>query len=244
MDPRLNIINNRLMNVKRIIAVSGGKGGIGKSLISSILALSLAKHVYRVGLLDLDFCGPSDHVILGVEGVSPEEDKGIIPPEVYRIKFMSIIYYSGSSPAPLRGKEVSNAILEMLSITLWGSLDFLIMDLPPGMGDPILDIIRLIKKVEFLVVTTQSRVALAVVKKELQVLRELGISITGVLENMKTREHSSVGEEVGNFGVPVLGSINFDYNLEDALGDTNKLLKTEFAKQLERIICESVIPGL
>ncbi|MDD4170224.1 MAG: P-loop NTPase, partial [Desulfotomaculaceae bacterium] len=217
MDPRLNIINNRLVNVRKIIAVSGGKGGIGKSITASTLALSLAKHGYRAGLLDLDFCGPSDHVILGVEGVFPKENQGIIPPEVYGIKLMSIIYYSGSSPAPLRGSEVSNAIIEMLAITLWESLDFLIMDLPPGLGDPILDIIRLIEKVEFLVVTTPSRLARAVVKKELQVLKELGLPIIGVLENMKLTEQTSVWEGVGKYGAPVLGSVNFDNNLEDSL---------------------------
>lgn len=240
MDPRLNIINNRLANVERIIAVSGGKGGIGKSLTASTLALSLARKGYRVGLFDLDFCGPSDHVILGIEGVYPEEEKGIIPPEVYGLRFMSIIYFSGGSPTPLRGSEVSNAIIEMLAITLWGSLDFLILDLPPGTGDPILDIIRLIKKVEFLVITTPSRVALAVAKKELQILRELGISITGVIENMKIREHSTVAEEVGNFGVPVLGSVDFDDNLEDSLGEAHKLLETDFARQLERIIYNKI----
>jgi len=232
MDPRLNIINNRLANIKRIIAVSGGKGGIGKSLTASTLALSLAGKGYRVGLFDLDFCGPSDHVILGIEGAGPEEDKGLIPPEIYGIRFMSIIYFSGNSPAPLRGGEVSNAIIEMLAITLWGSLDFLIMDLPPGIGDPVLDIIRLIKRVEFLVITTPSRVALSVVKKELQVLKELGMSIVGIIENMKVKEHSSAAEEFGDFGVPFLGSVDFDDNLETSLGDARKLLETNFARQL------------
>jgi len=243
MDPRLNIINNRLADVKRIIAVSGGKGGIGKSLTASTLALGLARKGYRVGLFDLDFCGPSDHVILGIEGVCPEEDKGLIPPEIYGIRFMSIIYFSGSSPAPLRGGEVSNAIVEMLAITLWGPLDFLIMDLPPGIGDAVMDVIRLIKRVEFLVITTQSRVALSVVKKELQVLKELGMSIAGIIENMRVREHSAVVEMAESFGVPVLGSVDFDENLESSLGDARKLLKTNFARQLEGIIYSRIAAG-
>lgn len=241
MDPRLNIIDKRFENVKRIIAVSGGKGGIGKSLTASTLALILTKRGFRTGLLDLDFCGPSDHVILGIEGVFPEEDKGIIPPEVLGVRFMSITYFAGYNPVPLRGGEVSNAIIEMLAITRWNELDFLIIDMPPGTGDPALDIIRLIKRVEFLVVTTQSRVALAVVKKELQVLKELGIPVAGVLENMQIKEHSTVKEELSGYDAPYLGSILFDHNLEDALGDALKLLKTDFAVQLEKIVQTNLI---
>jgi len=241
MDPRLNIIDKRFDNVKRIIAVSGGKGGIGKSLTASVLALILTKHGYRTGLLDLDFCGPSDHVILGIEGVYPEEDRGIIPPEVLGVRFMSITYFAGYNPVPLRGSEVSNAIIEMLAITRWNELDFLIIDMPPGTGDPALDIIRLIKRVEFLVVTTQSRVALAVAKKELQVLRELGIPIAGVLENMRIKEHAAVKEELSCYNVPFLGAILFDQNLEDTLGDACELLKTDFAVQLEKIVKADLI---
>ncbi|PIU29335.1 MAG: ATP-binding protein, partial [Candidatus Hydromicrobium americanum] len=77
------MIDKRLENINRLIAISGGKGGIGKSLTASTLALSLSKLGYRVGLLDLDFCGPSTHIILGIRGVYPKEEKGIIPPEVY-----------------------------------------------------------------------------------------------------------------------------------------------------------------
>ena len=153
----MNIIDKRLENIKRLIAVGGGKGGIGKSLTASTLALTLSKLGYKVGLLDLDFCGPSTHIILGIKGIYPKEEKGIIPPEIYGIRFMSIIYYAGDNPSPLRGTDISNAIIELLAITQWGELDFLIIDMPPGIGDPILDTIRLIKRVNFLIITTQSR---------------------------------------------------------------------------------------
>jgi len=92
MDPRLEIIDKRLENIKRLVAVSGGKGGTGKSLFASTLALTLSELGYKVGLLDLDFCGPSTHIILGIRGIYPEEEKGIIPPEIYGVKFLSIIY--------------------------------------------------------------------------------------------------------------------------------------------------------
>lgn len=241
MDPRLNIINKRLESIKRIIAVSGGKGGIGKSQTAAGLALNLTSQNYRVGLLDLDFCGPSSHVILGIDGVYPEEDMGIIPPLAKGIRFMSITFYSAGQPAPLRGGEISNAIIELLAITRWGELDFLIIDMPPGTGDPTLDVIRLMKRVEFLLVTTPSRVAREVMKKELSVLRELHIPVLGVLENMKLKKGSPAGEELAGLVVPFLGSIDFDEDLEEALGDTDKLLHTGFVRQLGQILQRSQV---
>ena len=235
MDPRLNIIDERLKDIKRIIAVSGGKGGIGKSSVASCLALALSKRGYKVGLLDMDFCGPSDHVILGIKDVYPEEEKGVIPPEIYGIKFMSIIYYAGDNPSPLRGNDISNALIEILSVTLWGDLDFLIIDMPPGIGDAILDVIRLIKKTEFLVVTTPSKVALETVKKVVKMLKELNIHIMGVIENMKTGE-SETKKEMEKMGIPFLGEIYYDKDFENSLGNIEKLQKTEFMRDIKNII--------
>jgi ATP-binding protein involved in chromosome partitioning len=224
-------------NISRIIAVSGGQGGIGKSVTASALALILAKDGAAVGLLDLDLCGPSDHVILGVAPDKfPEEDKGIIPPLVHGLSFMSIAYYAGYNPVPLRGGEVSNAIIEMLAITRWPDLDFLIIDMPPGTGDPALDVIRLIKRVEFLVVTTPSKVALAMAEKELTVLRELQVQVAGVLENMRMGESGvAVADVLGSFNVPVFGPVMYDQGLEAALGAGEKLLETNFAAQMSAV---------
>lgn len=232
MDPRLHIIDKRLQGIKRIIAVSGGKGGTGKSSVASVLALTLAKEGYRTGLLDLDFGGPSAHVILGVEGLFPEEDKGLIPPDVSGIRFMSIIYFTGDNPAPLRGKEISNAIIELLAVTLWGELDFLIIDMPPGMADTALDAIRLIKRMEFILVTTPSRLATEVTKRELAILQELHLPVLGLIENMLTGQHAGTAGKVAGGRTAFLGSIDFDSTLEHAIGDIDKLLQTGFAKQL------------
>ncbi|MEA1964646.1 MAG: P-loop NTPase [Candidatus Aerophobetes bacterium] len=236
MDPRLNIVEERLKEIKRLIAISGGKGGVGKSSVASTLALTLSKLGYKVGLLDLDFWGPSAHIILGIEGVFPKEEKGIIPPEIYGIKFISIIYYAGDEPSPLRGVDISNAIIELLTITRWGQLDFLIVDMPPGIGDATLDVIRLMKKVEFLIVTTQSKVTLETVKKVLGMLKELKLPILGIIENMKITNSSFVKDQLKIFDVPFLGEIDFDKNLEDSTGDMDKLLKTNFAQALKKII--------
>ena len=240
MDPRLEIIDKRLKNIKKLIAISGGKGGIGKSMIASTLAFILSESGYKVGLLDLDFCGPSTHIILGIKGIYPKEEKGIIPPEIYGIKFMSIIYYAYDNPAPLRGVDISHAMIELLAITRWGSLDFLIIDMPPGIGDATLDTIRLIKKTEFLIITTQSKVALETVKKVLKMLKELEVPIIGVIENMIITKSAFVKEQIKTFNAPFLGEIDFDKNLEDSIGDVNKLLKTDFAENLKKIVLNTL----
>ncbi|MFX1352159.1 MAG: P-loop NTPase [Promethearchaeota archaeon] len=240
MDPRINIIDERIKNVKRMIAVTGGKGGIGKSMVSSNLALVLANSGYRVGLFDMDFYGPSDHIILGISNIYPKEEKGIIPPEVHGIKFISIIYYAGDKPSPIRGIDVSNALIELLTITRWGHLDFLVIDMPPGIGDATLDAIRFMKRNEFAIVTTQSKVALETVKKMIQILREISAPILGVIENMKFRESSFVKDQLEEFSVPLLGEIAYDEGLEDAIGDANRLIKTKFFRSLREIVVNNL----
>ena len=241
MDPRLTIIERRLKDIKRIIAVSGGKGGVGKSLTASVMALIFSRLGYKTGLLDLDFGGPSIHTVLGLKGALPREEKGIIPPDAHGIKFMSIIHYAGDNPSPIRGIDISNAMIELLAITRWGRLDFLIIDMPPGIGDSTLDVIRLLKRAEFLIITTESRVTLDVVKKLLNLLKELKAPIIGVIENMKLTRSSFLSKEIGALDVPFLGEIDFDRGLEDAIGNVDDILKTRFAESMKEIIVSKEI---
>jgi ATP-binding protein involved in chromosome partitioning len=235
MDARISVIDRRLKNIGRIISVASGKGGVGKSLVASSLALNLSKKGYKVGLLDLDLYGPSAHIILGVKDVFPKEEKGIVPPDFYGIKFISIVYFTKDKPAPFRGIDISNIIIELLAITQWGSLDYLIIDMPPGIGEETLDIIRLIKNSEFLIVTTPSKVAMGSVSKLLKILKELKIPIIGVIENMSMAKSSFIRGEIGEMNLSYLGSISFDQNLESSIGDIDKLLKTNFMKDLDEI---------
>ena len=237
MDPRLSVIDKRLSKIKRIIAVASGKGGVGKSLVASTLALSLSKKGYSVGLLDLDLYGPSSHVILGINDFSfPEEEKGILPHKIDDISFMSIVYFTHDKPAPLRGIDITNIIIELLAITQWGGLDYLIIDMPPGIGDETLDVIKLVKKSEFLVVTTPSKVAMAAVSKLLKLLKELKLPIIGIVENMKMKQSDFIKGNVSNMGISYLNSIKFDENLEDSIGEPNLLVKTDFMKDFDKII--------
>jgi len=236
VDPRLSIIDERMRSIRKVIAVSSGKGGVGKSLIASTLALTLAKKGYKAGLFDLDFTSPSTHIILGIEGVQPKEDKGIVPPKIHGLEYMSIVYYSRDQATPLRGADVSNALIELLSITRWGKLDFLVLDMPPGIGDATLDLIRLIKKIEFLIVTTPSQLAFETVKKLASMLEELKIPILGIVENMKMNHLEAIRVQTRKLGLTYLIGIPYDPQIEETIGKTNKLLDTRMGKEIEQLV--------
>ena len=234
-DPRLAVIEKRLQDVGRVVAVSSGKGGVGKSMVATALALSLAEQGLKVGIMDLDFTSPSTHVILGVEGLYPEEEYGVVPPTAHGLRYMSIVHYSLDEPAPLRGEDVSNAIIELLAITRWGELDTLILDMPPGIGDATLDTLRLIPRIEFMVVTTPSVVAYQSVKRLLLLLRDLKMPVIGVLENMVMSRSSYVEDEVKSLGLRYLGALDYDEGLEAAIGDPVRLMQTGFGKGVGRL---------
>jgi ATP-binding protein involved in chromosome partitioning len=236
IDPRLEIIDRRLGKIRRIIAVSSGKGGVGKSVVASALAFSLKERGYSVGLLDLDFTSPSTHIILGVEGMFPEEEYGIIPPLVNGLRYMSITYYALDKPAPLRGADVSDAIIELLAITRWGELDYLVVDMPPGIGDANLDVIRLIRGIRFLTVTTPSRVAYETIRKQLSLLRQLKVPVIGVIENMVMKPSAFIRKQVEVDGARYLGSVGYDYKLEDAIGNVKKFSETEFFASVSKLV--------
>jgi len=237
MDVRTSVIDKRLSKIKNIISVASGKGGVGKSLVASMTALNLSKKGFKVGLLDLDLYGPSSHIILGVDDFDfPEEEKGIIPHDVNKIKFMSIVYFTQDKPAPLRGIDITNIIVELLAITQWGELDYLIIDMPPGIGDETLDVIKLVKKSSFLVVSTPSKVALGAVNKLLDILLELKIPLLGVVENMKMKESGLIEDNFKSFDVRYLGSIGFDEDLEEHIGKPKELLTSDFMNDYNDIV--------
>ena len=235
VDPRTSIINERLSRISRIIAVSSGKGGVGKSMVATTLALILAHNGCKVGLFDLDFTSPSTHIILGAKNVQPKEEKGLVPPTVYGLEYMSLVYFVGDNPAPLRGADVSNALIELLAVTQWGTLDFLVIDMPPGIGDVILDLMRLIRCIEFLIITTPSLLAFETVKKQVELLCELKMPIIGVVENMKMDVAEGVEVETEKLGLKYLGEIPYDPQVESAIGNEKELLNTVIAKKLRKV---------
>jgi ATP-binding protein involved in chromosome partitioning len=235
IDPRISMINERLRRIRRIIAVSSGKGGVGKSLVATTLALTLARKGCKVGLFDLDFTSPSTHIILGAKDAQPKEEKGIVPPVVKGLEYMSLIYYSGDNAVPLRGADTSNALIELLAVTRWSKLDYLVIDMPPGIGDAVLDLIRLVKRIEFLIVTTPSQLAFETVKKLVSLLQELKMPIIGVVENMKMNTAQNIQRQTEKLGITFLGEIPYDLKVEEAIGDENKLLGTALAQKVQEI---------
>ncbi len=244
MDPRIAVIDKRITPIKRFIAVSSGKGGVGKSLVATILALTLAQRGYKVGLFDLDFTSPSTHLILGIKDVVPKEDKGLVPPKIKGLKYMSLTHFTGDKTTPLRGTDISNALIELLAVTRWGKLDFLVVDMPPGISDVVLDLIRLVKPIEFLIVSTSSFLAFETVKKQVNLLQNLKIPVIGIVENMKMNGQERIKKETRKLGLELLAEIDYEPKIEEAIGEVKELLGTTFAQKVKEIVAKNIVGNL
>jgi ATP-binding protein involved in chromosome partitioning len=227
IDPRPEVIGRRLAPVRRILAFSSAKGGVGKSVCSVLSALALGRAGRRAGLLDLDFQGASIHLLLGAELRFPEERRGIRPLRAREsLDFMSFAAFSRESAVPLRGGEVSEALLELLAVTIWEPLDFLLVDMPPGIGDELLDVLRLLPRAEFVVVATPSALALQVVERLLALLAELRLPVLGMIENMARASGmtgASVAAAAGRHNLPLLGSVPYLPEIEALLASADPL---------------------
>jgi len=224
----LDLDNAQLKNVKHIIGIASGKGGVGKSTVAVNLACALARLGYKVGLADADVYGPSIPTMTGTEGSSPSavEQDGkelMIPIEKYGVKWMSIGYFAERGQALIwRGPMACNALKQMVLQVRWGELDYLLVDMPPGTGDIHISLAQDIPMEAAIIVTTPQNVALADVEKGVNMFRNKSInrSILGLVENMAwftPREHPDekyyiFGNDGGSMmaaslGIEVLGRI-------------------------------------
>lgn len=243
IDPRVSIIDKRLSSVKRIVVFASGKGGVGKSSLSTVSSLLLAKQGYRTGLLDFDFHGASDHLFLGADLSFPEESYGILPHKLaFGLRFMSIAFFTGEHGVPLRGPDITNAILELLTVTIWDKLDFLIVDMPPGIGDEVLDLIRFMNRSEIVIVTSPSVVSVKVVKRLLDVFLHLKMPMLGIVENLRRPEAVSLNlseiELARERRIPFLGSIPAIADFEEAIGNPELLVSGGFGLEAARILAQ------
>ena len=227
IDPRLAVLDARLAGVRRILAVTGGKGGIGKSVVSCLCALATADRGRRTGLFDLDLTSPTDHVILGAPMGFPSEEFGIDPLQHAGLHLMSLAMFAGSTPAPLRGTALTDAVLELCAITRWGELDLLVLDMPPGIGDTALDTMRFLPRCEYLAVTQPSLVVHETVRRTLRLLGERDARVLGLVENRQRDTAATAARALaGDTGVQWLGGIPDDGDLEGALGAVGRLRRT------------------
>ncbi len=177
-------------NIKTLIAVASGKGGVGKSTISVNLAVLLAQMGAKVGLMDADVYGPNIPMMMGVNQLPPQSGEGgILPAEAYKVKMISIGFMvKPDQPIVWRGPMLHSAMQQFVRDVLWGDLDYLIVDLPPGTGDAQLSLAQTISITGGVIVTLPQQVSLEDARRGLEMFRQLDIPIIGVVENMSYLE--------------------------------------------------------
>ncbi len=196
-----------MANVKNIIAVASGKGGVGKSTTAVNLALALSEDGARVGILDADIYGPSIGQMLGIpEGRRPDvttvgEEQMFVPVEAYGLKSNSMAYLiTEQTPMVWRGPMASSALLQLLNQTAWGELDYLVVDLPPGTGDIQLTLAQKVPVAGSVIVTTPQDLALLDARKGVEMFRKVEVPVLGIVENMSVHVCSNCGHAEHLFG--------------------------------------------
>jgi ATP-binding protein involved in chromosome partitioning len=206
-----------LPEVRNIIAVASGKGGVGKSTTAVNLALALSVEGARVGILDADIYGPSIPLMLGVAGESPTSDDGqsLNPLAAHGLQVMSIGFLiEADQPMVWRGPMVTQALNQMLQQTRWQDLDYLIVDMPPGTGDIQLTLSQQVPVSGAVIVTTPQDIALLDARKGLQMFRKVSVPVLGVIENMSTHVCSQCGHEEPLFGSGGGAAMAKDFDVE------------------------------
>ena len=203
-------------NVKNIIAVASGKGGVGKSTTAVNLALALSAEGAVVGILDADIYGPSQPTMLGIQGRPESRDgKSLEPMEAHGLQAMSIGFLIDvETPMVWRGPMVTQALEQLLTETRWRELDYLVVDLPPGTGDIQLTLAQKVPVTGAIIVTTPQDIALLDARKGLKMFEKVGIPIIGIVENMSTHICSKCGHEEHIFGMGGGEKMCKDYNVE------------------------------
>src|SRR4029077_21218053 len=221
--------------VKTLVAVASGKGGVGKTTVAVNLAIALARMGAAVGLMDADVYGPNVPLMLGTEEQPRAlSERQILPVEVYGLKVISMgLLNPGDKPMIWRGPMLHSVMQQFLRSVVWGELDYLIVDLPPGTGDVQLSLIQIVPVTGAVLVTTPSAVALADVRKAIEMFRQVEVDILGIVENMSFFNcphcqgridvfgHCEGRRIAGTYGVPLLGEIEIDPQMRIG-GDTGK----------------------
>ena len=243
-------IPETLRRVKNIIGIFSAKGGVGKSAISLQTALALKDKGFKVGLVDADIYGPSQPVMLNAKPVDLKLTKEQIIETLVKegIKFISMGLISDEKmPVIWRGPMVSGAVMQLLSQTDWGNLDYLIVDTPPGTGDVQLTLLQRIPLTSSVIVTTPQEVSISDCKKGIEMINKLGLPISGLIENMSWFQPDKEGRKYYLFGKDGGKKLADEYSL-DLLGQLplieleedknlmeNEVLKIEFSSIADKL---------
>jgi ATP-binding protein involved in chromosome partitioning len=249
-------LQSRLCRIRHKVVVLSGKGGVGKSTVAVNLAMGLVMAGQRVGLLDVDIHGPSIPTMLGLERVALQgSEEGMLPIELDRLKVMSLGFLLPNPDDAViwRGPMKASVIKQFLKDVLWGDLDFLIIDSPPGTGDEPLSVCQLIGSLDgAVVVTTPQKVAAVDVRKSITFCRQLNLPVLGVVENMSGFVCPKCGEVTqilplgggrriaGDMGVPFLGAIPMDPQIAQSC-DSGRAYVRHFAATPTAKIMQAII---
>ena len=248
-----------LPDIKHIIAVASGKGGVGKSTVAANLAVALAQSGLRVGILDADIYGPSVPTLFGLRGQKPvQQDNKIEPLQAHGVAVMSIgLMLDETAPLVWRGPMVQSAILQLLRDVNWGVLDVLVLDMPPGTGDAQLTVAQKLSLSGAVIVSTPQDIALLDATKGIEMFRKVNVPILGLIENMSLFCCPNCGTQSAIFGnggaqaraaemkVPFLGALPLDPALRAASDAGTPLAGPEFQAIAKKITAAllSIIPA-
>ena len=215
--------DNLIPGVKYTIAISSGKGGVGKSTVAVNLAVALVKQGAKVGLMDADMYGPNIPMMMGIRKPPEQKDGKLLPAESHGVKLISMGFFvPEETPLTWRGPMIHTAIQQFFRDVAWGDLDYLLVDLPPGTGDAQLSISQLVPLSGAVIVTTPQEVALHDSRKGLVMFQKVNVPILGIIENMSYYICGKCGERTEIFsygggeraaeklGIPFLGRIPID----------------------------------
>ena len=227
----LRVPPHELSKVKRVIAVVSGKGGVGKSLVTALSAVAMNRAGYSVGILDADVTGPSIPKLFGVKGVLRGSESGAYPTVSeggVKIVSMNLLLQNATDPVLWRGPIIAGIVKQFWQEIIWGDVDYLFVDMPPGTGDVPLTVFQSLPVDGIIVVTSPQDLALMIVEKAVNMAKMMNIPILGLLENMSSfrcpecgKEHFIFGESrlpgiAAKYSLPVLGRIPIDPRLAAA----------------------------
>lgn len=242
--------------IEKIIAVMSGKGGVGKSFVTSILAIELRRQGYNVGILDADITGPSIAKIFGLSGKPFADENGVIPTETksgIKVISMNLLLDSPETPVIWRGPIINGVIRQLFNDVNWGDLHFMLVDLPPGTGDAPLTVFQSLPVDAVVVVSTPQDLSMLIVKKSINMARQMNVPIAGIVENMSYLicphcseridmfENSDIEKVAKNLKVKFLGKLPFDPNA-NRLADKGRVedyINTE-TQEFTRLVREEI----